>query len=668
MAQGQLTWLALIRAMPLLALLALGAATQSSSAPDENKSSSVQECPIFFKAIQTCIPIAPKSFLPVGMDSATATGGRRTLGVDAFANMLDAMNVMQTEYFAPWLGTWPDAIDWTAAVMGTHISGAARTLSEDLPFLSSDDGRTIDWSRASNLVDNYLGQLIGYYFGQDAFAIRNEAYDDILWVVLGWLETVQFVNTHSDLHYKLKDEDLTQAGSPDAESFGIGVVNVLSNETYHGNLWIPAFSHRARIFWDLSTHGWDTRLCGGGMVWNPHLEPYKNAITNELFIAASISMYLYFPGDDNQSPFYNRSDTVNPDDPDLHIYSGPRGARYLKAAVEGYRWLVSSNMMNDHGLYTDGFHISGYADTGGNNTRCDRRNDEVYSYNQGVILTGQRGLWDATGASSFLRDGHKLIQSTIKATGYDLVSNTAVDDISSLKEGELPPWRGLGRLGVMEDTCDASGSCSRDGQTFKGIFFHHLTAFCAPLVAPQPSSGMYADTRAFAAIEKSHHDACISYSSWLGHNAHAAIGTRDKHGKFGQWWTAGLLISRWTGPWPTKTDDGVPCETNGTDYRNYGVPNDTTWRGPSSDHDHAKPPQDPFIPPPHEQPRTDQMPLREPTKQQDPVGAEKQVNRQLNTDDPNKRGRGRTVETQGGGLALMRAHWKLAHGKIAHGP
>ena len=48
------------------------------------------------------------------------------------------------------------------------------------------------------------------------------------------------------------------------------------------------------------------------MSWNPYLEPYKNAITNELFISASIGMYLYFPGDDNDSPFSRK--------PTGHIY------------------------------------------------------------------------------------------------------------------------------------------------------------------------------------------------------------------------------------------------------------------------------------------------------------------------------------------------------------
>ncbi|KAI1392812.1 glycoside hydrolase family 76 protein [Hypoxylon trugodes] len=577
--------------------------------------------------------------------------------LNVLVDVLDAMHVMQEDYFTPWLGTWPDAIDWTAAVMGTHISGAVRSLSEALIHINSDEESSIDWKFQSNLVDKYFAQITAYYFGQDAFAIRNEAYDDILWVVLGWLETIQLVNMHSDLHFK---SDIKNAATQPKTDNLQRISDFFLNQTYHGNLWIPAFAHRARIFWDLASTGWDTKLCGGGMVWNPRLLPYKNAITNELFIAASISMYLYFPGDDNTSPFFgfggSNDDSVN------RANTGARDAKYLKAAVEGYKWLVDSNMTDSRGLYTDGFHISGYTDTGNNNTKCDRRNNMVLSYNQGVLLTGLRGLWEATGAASYLLDGHKLIRNVIKASGYDLTLDTPVDEISTIYPRRLPRWHGLGRAGVMEDPCDASGTCSQDGQTFKGIFFHHLTAFCAPITTSAPESPTDPEMRAFIEIQKSHSEACSSYGGWLKHNVRAALGTRDKAGRFGQWWTAGLLKS-WDGPWPTMEDDGVPRDASEVDYRNYGVPNDTTWRAqppnsgkPKSHHpnwlhvadpDQIQKPLDGDI-----DTDAEDTPMGELKKRQDENSAVK---------DPNRRGRGRTIETQGGGLALLRAYWKIAH-------
>ncbi|KAI0400198.1 hypothetical protein F4802DRAFT_586303 [Xylaria palmicola] len=412
-------------------------------------------CPIFFKTPRLCEPIAPASFLPPSASGNSR--GRSAAHVadnSVFADLLKALEVMQSDFFAPWLGTWPDAIDWTAAVIGTHMSATTRTISEDLIFLNSKEDNETDWKRASNLIDNYFAQTVAYYFGQNALAIRNEAYDDILWVVLGWLETVQFINTHSNLHYALKSPDLSEA-SPGLPDGVFDSCTQMPNPPYHGNLWIPAFSHRARVFWDLASHGWDTKLCGGGMIWNPRLQPYKNAITNELFIAASIAMYLGFPGDSNESPFCSRTDRFSnaegpADDDNDRTRSGPRDARYLEAAVDGYRWLRGANMTNDQGLVVDGFHISGYMDEGSNNTRCDVRDEMVYTYNQGVILTGQRGLWEATGAPSFLTDGHRLIQAVVRATGYSLGLDRPIDNPLAVKPGVLPRWHGLGRLGVSE--------------------------------------------------------------------------------------------------------------------------------------------------------------------------------------------------------------------------
>ncbi|KAI1334401.1 glycosyl hydrolase family 76-domain-containing protein [Xylariaceae sp. FL0016] len=623
--------LSLMRAICFIIIiitLAYGSGVRATPAASSNQ----PECPVFFDSQKQCDPTVPSSFLP----DKTTTPPSHSPDRKFFADFLNAMDVMQSEFFAPWLGTWPDSIDWTAAVMGTHISAALRSVSEDLYlFSASEDEATIDWRSAANHVDNYFTQITAYYFGQDAFAIRQEAYDDILWVVLGWLETIRHINTHNSLHYRSSSMSGQQHTSLDNDD-SPQIHTFLQNQTYHGSIWIPAFSHRARVFWDLASHGWDTKLCGGGMVWNPRLLPYKNAITNELYIAASISMYLYFPGDDNQSPFLTkRSDKESPAKSNTQIKGSTRDPKYLIAALEGYRWLQNSNMTNSHGLFIDGFHISGYADRWNPNTKCDQRNDMVFTYNQGVILTGQRGLWESTGTIAYLEDGHQLIQNTIQATGFNITSGAPMDPMDA---GQLPPWRGLGRLGVMEDACDASGTCSQDVQTFKGIFFHHLAAFCAPLTRPPSGLGLSFNASALASVQNSHSEACLTYSHWLAHNVHAAKGTLDAEGKFGSWWTAGLLAANWTGPWPTVENDGVTNILNGTDYRDYGIPDDDIWGHHGG------------------------SPLGAPKYGdggQRPMGSELRK-RHSDSRDPNKRGRGRTVETQGGGLALLRAYWKIA--------
>jgi len=413
----------------------------------------------------------------------------------------------------------------------------------------------------------------------------------MLWVVLGWLETINLVNRHSDLHYA--DSDFPE------------------DTAWHAKQWIPNFAHRARIFYDLASDGWDTSLCGGGMIWSPYLKPYKNAITNQLYISASIKMYLYFPGDDNTSPFMNEEHGSRTSElPPVKRHD----SRYLEAAIEAYRWLSTSNMTNSDGLYVDGFHIRGWQDSKDTGTgQCDVRNEKVYTYNQGVILSGLRGLWEATGIQSYLEDGHALIRNTISATGW------------STKDSEARcSWAGIGRYGVLEEICDSTGSCDQNGQTFKGIFFLHMAAFCAPLPVGVKEGVFFKANKELAML---HRTSCLSYGPWIKHNAEAAYKTKDDEGKYGMWWTHSLCRLR-------NTSLDVPSE--GIDYRNYGIPDDAVWRIPGDN---------------------TTLPYHICKN-----GAQESGSAVLDNGpwDPNARGRGRTVETQSGGVSVLRALYKLS--------
>ncbi|KAG0651803.1 hypothetical protein D0Z07_0841 [Hyphodiscus hymeniophilus] len=511
----------------------------------------------------------------------------RTHALPAFVNALD---VLQSSYFEVWQGNWPNGIDWTKAVIGTYLSSALLTISTSFDALSSQKD-------SENLVNKYFSHLIAAYFGQDAFALRQQAYDDMLWVVLGWLESVKFINEHSTNHY-------SSSSSPGGD--------------WYAQDYIPAFAHRARIFWELASQGWDTSLCSGGMIWNPYLVPYKNAITNELYISASISMYLYFPGDKNTSPFGFAGPT------ELAGVDAPPGRshdpKYLAAAIEAYRWLNNSNMTDAKGLYVDGYHISGWSreqpQNRSHNTRCDARNEMVYTYNQGVLLSGQRGLYEATGARSYLEDGHKLVADVISATGWDLKHNKAPPRTNTPAK-----WQGLGRSGVLEEACDAPGFCSQDSQTFKGIFFHHLTIFCSVLpdhlVLPD---GIFVG-KELADDSKLHVKLCNRYGRWIRHNAEAAMATKDAEGRFGMWWGAPSRSGE------NDFDSEAELPDHAVDYRNTGVPQ--KWKNSEKS-----------------VPRV----VDEEVREQD---------RKVGARDLNDRGRGRTVETQSGGVAVLRALWEL---------
>ncbi|OWP04795.1 hypothetical protein B2J93_4077 [Marssonina coronariae] len=510
--------------------------------------------------------------------------------------LLAALEVLQQEYFALWQGLWPTSIDWTSAVIGTYLSAALTTISTSYPSMPSTKG-------ADNLLNKYFSQLSASYFGQDAFSLRQEAYDDMLWVVLGWLESIKFVQSHAATHYGGEEE------------------------AWHGEQWAPAFAHRARLFWEIASQGWDTSLCNGGMIWSPYLVPYKNAITNELWIAASISMYLYFPGDENTSPFGYPSPAM--DSPAI-----AHDPKYLAAAIEAYRWLNDSNMTDDQGLYVDGYHVSGRSEKGSNNdsksnTKCDSRNEMVYTYNQGVLLSGQRGLYEASGARSYLEEGHKLVEDVIAATGWSLKHDGVIpgDETDGHKLGK---WHGLGRSGVLEEACDAQAYCSQNGQTFKGIFFHHLTLFCAPLpehlVVPGdllPSKHAKNEPPANPHEVRHWHDkTCGRYRGWIKHNAEAALTTRNAEGKFGMWWGAPLHSK-------PDTDAEGELPSDAVDYRNQGVPEQ--WR------DTGRQTRD----------------LSKHNRDFETRGGTVRI------PDLNDRGRGRTVETQGGGVMVLRALWEL---------
>lgn len=546
---------------------------------------------------------------------ATPADIRKPEDRSSLDDMVDALDVMQKEYFLLWTGIWPTAIDWTSAVMSTHLSAALLSLSSSLDYsIVSDETVSAEALSHENNINGYFMQLVSFYFGQDAFSLRQQAYDDRLWVVLGWLEAIKFINHHSDSHYS---EYHTASW----------------DRAWHGKQWLPAFAHRARIFWELAAEGWNTTLCGGGMLWSPSTSPYKNAITNELFISASIGMYLQFPGDDNKEPFLALADGT----------SGAHDPKYLQAAIDGYRWLTLSNMTDAKGLYVDGFHISGWEQNPKKpltNTKCDVKNEMVYTYNQGVILTGQRGLYEATAARSYLEDGHKLVKNIINATGWDLKHDRVYDGQEYGKQNDsryivIPEWQGLGRAGIVEEACDSQGTCSQDGQTFKGILFHHLAKFCEPLsrdLMVADDMTMFDDTKAW------HEQQCKRYTGWVKNNAKYALKTKDDEGKFGMWWGAGALTKQ-------SIQDNVPennLPVGAVDYRNLGVPQSPLWQGAPLLK--ASTQQSTSITPP--KPRVQQ-----------PVSSMKK----RKTSDLNDRSRGRTVETQSGGIAVMRALWMFSN-------
>lgn len=84
-----------------------------------------------------------------------------------------ALAVLQNDYYQVGRNTWPLAIDWTAAVTQTVVSGMLSTLTRSLDLI--DPGVTPGIRQAQeNLISSLYDQIIGYHYAQDIVAIKDE--------------------------------------------------------------------------------------------------------------------------------------------------------------------------------------------------------------------------------------------------------------------------------------------------------------------------------------------------------------------------------------------------------------------------------------------------------------------------------------------------------------
>lgn len=192
------------------------------------------------------------------------------------------------------------------------------------------------------------------------------------------------------------------------------------DEGWWANAWIRAYdltgntnflSMAKTIFADLTT-GWTNNPCGGGIWWNKDtVQPYKNAIANELFLLTAIRLHQRTPGD-----------------------GGP--GSYFYWATNEWAWFKASGMINAQNLVNDGLNAS-----------CVNNGSTTWTYNQGVILGGLTDLYKVTGNITYLNQATLIANATI----------------AILVDGS----------GVLREPCE-SGDCGGDGPQFKGIFIRYL--------------------------------------------------------------------------------------------------------------------------------------------------------------------------------------------------
>ena len=189
-----------------------------------------------------------------------------------------------------------------------------------------------------------------------------------------------------------------------------------------------AYLDRAeKIFADLAVHAWDD-ACGGGVWWS-YAKSYKNAITNELFFAMAMK---------------------------LHGAAGPdvvvAGRTYLDWGRATWAWFEHSGLVNGADLVNDGLVSSG-ADPS-----CANNGQQVWSYNQGVVLGGLAALYEETRNSTLLDVG--------------LAIATAAT--------ERLAWNGTA---ILQESCDGPdlNGCDLDQEQFKGIFARYVMYFALTL-------------------------------------------------------------------------------------------------------------------------------------------------------------------------------------------
>lgn len=132
-------------------------------------STSSHYCPAFYETLPSdCEPIRANfsNFSQYELENPARAG------VDVLEDAFDALLVLQNEYYNSDYGTWPTAIDWTAAVAQTLVTGTLTTLSKSLDIV--DLGGFTEWKAKENLISSFYDQVVGSYFGQDVLSIRGQ--------------------------------------------------------------------------------------------------------------------------------------------------------------------------------------------------------------------------------------------------------------------------------------------------------------------------------------------------------------------------------------------------------------------------------------------------------------------------------------------------------------
>ncbi|KAI0475685.1 glycoside hydrolase family 76 protein [Xylariaceae sp. FL0804] len=219
---------------------------------------------------------------------------------------------------------------------------------------------------------------------------------------------------------------------------------------------------------------WNATTCGGGLIWDIPTRSYHNAISNELYLELAAT---------------------------LHNLLGPSGdgdGLYLARAREEWAWFEASGMIDAQtGLVNDGLT---------QDAACVNNNQTVWSYNQGVLLSGLAQLWAATGNATLLAVAASVADAAV-APGSPL---TSAED------------------GILTETgCDTEVACEPNSVAFKGIFIRGLAALDRALLQLQ-ESGNSTTTNSTTNATTVAATRTTRYGEYIARNAQSAY-ARDRN-------------------------------------------------------------------------------------------------------------------------------------------
>ncbi len=273
----------------------------------------------------------------------------------------------------------------------------------------------------------------------------------------GWWNAANAITALVDFERVAKDPTYlstianTFAKAQTGSSGHANFTNTYYDDTgWWGLAWIDAYDltgnqaylSMAETIFTYMTGGWDTATCGGGLWWTT-THTYKNAITNELFLAMAAKLA-------------NRT-------------SGAASASYLVWAQKEWTWFLASGMINASGLINDGLSDS-------NPAACKNNNGIVWSYNQGVILGGLVELSQAISDPTLLTRAQSIANAVLSPGSGLLTTN-----------------------GILVD----HGVSGGDAPQFKGVFLRNLMVLYAAAPSAQFRSFAYANADSIWANDNS---------------------------------------------------------------------------------------------------------------------------------------------------------------------